>query len=259
MNLGGRIRNERESLGWTQEELARRAGLAGKQQTIQALESRDSVRSQYAPQLCAALGLSLEWALSGKGSKRASGDTISTPNEIQTGSKRLNNEGGLGYKGSEAGTRIESNLEGPASGTAEGFSVKRERYAPVVGRAKGGADGYFVEEQYPVGFSNEWVPTVQRDENAFGLRVVGDSMSPRLRHGEYILVSPNRNYETGNFIYVCLRDGRRLFKQLGRRHSDAIELLSVNLDHAPLTVLLTDIEHIYRAFGPIEPDQVIHA
>lgn len=68
MNLGTRIKLERERQGLTQGQLARKAGLPEKdgQQTIAALESRDSIKSQWAPALADALGVSLTWALTGE-------------------------------------------------------------------------------------------------------------------------------------------------------------------------------------------------
>lgn len=71
MQFGARIKAERTAKGWTQKELALKAGLPaqGGQQAIQGLESRDSARSQFAPALCKALGLSMEWALNGNGPK----------------------------------------------------------------------------------------------------------------------------------------------------------------------------------------------
>lgn len=74
MNLGGRIKAERESRRWAQAELARRAELPEEsgQQTIQKLEERNSERSKYAPALAKALGLNLQYALTGEGPKYVS-------------------------------------------------------------------------------------------------------------------------------------------------------------------------------------------
>jgi len=187
-------------------------------------------------------------------------DQFETDAETISGLKpfRIGDDWPYKDEGPNRASNLESNAEGPSQNAADGFPAKREQYAPVVGRAKGGFDGYFEEEQYPVGFSNEWVPKSVKDDSAFGLRVIGDSMAPRLEHGHYIVVSPNTTIDVGNLVYVKLRDGKRLIKKLSKRHQDAIELSSINRDHAPITVLTTDIEHIYRAFGPREADEVKH-
>lgn len=58
MALGKNIKRERELKGWTLEELSDRSGVAVG--TIGALEVRDSKRSQYAAQICKALGFTVE-------------------------------------------------------------------------------------------------------------------------------------------------------------------------------------------------------
>jgi transcriptional regulator with XRE-family HTH domain len=64
MNLGKRVETARLALGWTQAALcAKVEGLS--QQALDRLEKRDSVRSQFAPGLAAALNIPLEELLTG--------------------------------------------------------------------------------------------------------------------------------------------------------------------------------------------------
>jgi len=64
MNLGHRIRQLRNQLGLTLEQLSERSGVdIG---TISALEMRGSTRSKYAQQIAAGLGVSLDELLSGR-------------------------------------------------------------------------------------------------------------------------------------------------------------------------------------------------
>lgn len=77
MNFGGRIQSVRDELRLTQAEVADRARSylpdaersKLKQQTIQTIEARDSRRSNYAAVICQALGIRLEWGLTGQGPK----------------------------------------------------------------------------------------------------------------------------------------------------------------------------------------------
>ena len=58
MALGNNIKFHRDRLGWTLEKLSELSGVdVG---TIWALESRNSTRSKYASQICAALGFTVE-------------------------------------------------------------------------------------------------------------------------------------------------------------------------------------------------------
>lgn len=71
MNFGGRIKAEREARGLSQRQLATLAGMEEEkgQQTISILERRDSKRSDWAAQLARALGVRIEYALTGQGEK----------------------------------------------------------------------------------------------------------------------------------------------------------------------------------------------
>lgn len=61
MTLGAQIRKYRDKLGWKLETLSFKSGV--EVGTISALENRNSKRSQFAPALAAAFGLSLEQLL----------------------------------------------------------------------------------------------------------------------------------------------------------------------------------------------------
>lgn len=51
-----------------------------------------------------------------------------------------------------------------------------------------------------------------RDPRAYAVRVRGDSMVPRYRPGEVLVVSPNTAVEDGDEVYVALLSGERLLK-----------------------------------------------
>lgn len=51
-----------------------------------------------------------------------------------------------------------------------------------------------------------------RDPLAYGVKVRGDSMMPRYRPGETLVVSPNTDVEDGDEVYVALLSGERLLK-----------------------------------------------
>jgi transcriptional regulator with XRE-family HTH domain len=67
--LAERLRQERERLGWTQPELARRSGV--KQSFIGALEARNQESSAWLPELAHALGVDTYWLKTGKGRRVA--------------------------------------------------------------------------------------------------------------------------------------------------------------------------------------------
>ena len=52
-----------------------------------------------------------------------------------------------------------------------------------------------------------------KDENAFALRVIGDSMEPEFREGDIVIVSPNTEPVNGDFVIAKVA-GEVTFKQL---------------------------------------------
>jgi transcriptional regulator with XRE-family HTH domain len=67
--LAERLRQERERLGWSQTDLARRSGV--KQSFIGALEARNQESSGWLPELAHALGVDTYWLKTGNGRRIA--------------------------------------------------------------------------------------------------------------------------------------------------------------------------------------------
>ena len=115
----------------------------------------------------------------------------------------------------------------------------KEGRVPVVGMAKLGAQGYFDAIDYPVGQGDGFVLISSSDPNAYALRVVGDSMEPRIRNGEYVLVEPNRPYYSGDEVLVQVADGtvtQSMIKVFMYERDGYVRLLSVNDQHPPMTI-----------------------
>lgn len=85
---------------------------------------------------------------------------------------------------------------------------------PIVGRARLGDDGgYFAEIQAPEG-GDGFINWHSKDPDAYVLRCVGESMAPRIRHGEYVVVEPNHSVIAGDEVVVKDKEGRVMIKQL---------------------------------------------
>lgn len=67
MNMGKRLAECLKAPGWDQTRLAAESGVG--QQTISIIIKRDSKRSEHAPALANALGVDINWLLTGKGEK----------------------------------------------------------------------------------------------------------------------------------------------------------------------------------------------
>lgn len=140
---------------------------------------------------------------------------------------------------------------------AEAPGLRDSRRIPVVGEVKGGADGHLEELQYPVGHGEGFVEHWAGDASAYALRVRGDSMHPRYRHGEFVVVTPSIEAEPGSDVIVQLTDGRKLIKQLNWVRDGDVQLLSVNDDFKPLTMPLADILSIHSVAGGLRRNAFI--
>lgn len=145
------------------------------------------------------------------------------------------------------------------SNVAQAPALRTARQIPVVGEVKGGDDGYLHELQYPVGHGDGFVEYWCRDGNAYALRVRGDSMHPRYRAGEFVVVTPSIEAQQGSDVVVALKDGRKLLKQLNWKRGDEIQLLSINNHFAPMTISLDAVLAVHRVAGAVGSDALVKA
>lgn len=227
MALGKQVRKYRERAGWKLETLSFKSGV--EVGTINALENRDSSRSKFAPQLAKAFGLTVE-------------QLLDEGVDYEIGTKQIAT--GEGEMLPPTGSRVEANVEA-------GPSVKAAREIPVIGEVKGGDDGYLTELDYPVGHGEGVVDYPTSDPNAYALRVRGDSMHPRYRAGEFVVVEPGVEPLPGDDVVVALHDGRKLLKELNWARDGEVQLLSINNHFGPLTIPLAEVLRIQLVAGRV--------
>lgn len=108
---------------------------------------------------------------------------------------------------------------------------------PVVGKARLGDNGHFVELEYPAGHGDGWVEATSRDPHAYAVRCVGDSMKPRIKHGEYVIVEPSVRAQPGDEVLVKSADDRVMVKTFMYVRAGRYYFHSVNSDDHPPIVL----------------------
>lgn len=118
---------------------------------------------------------------------------------------------------------------------------------PLIGFAEAGHGGYFDDAGFPVGkgWDDIAFPEVS-DENAYALKISGDSMKPTYRSGDVIIVSPASPVRKGDRVVVKTRDGEVMVKELRRKNSKTVELKSLNAEHRDRTLPMADIDWIAR-------------
>ena len=129
--------------------------------------------------------------------------------------------------------------------------LPRGRKIPVVGQAQGGPEGCISIHDFPAGQSDGWILLPTRDPAAYGLRVRGDSMRPRIKSGELVLVEPSFQSQHGDDVVVKFRDGSAVVKELLWIRDDEICLGSINNGVPPMTRPVEAVISIHRIAGII--------
>lgn len=119
------------------------------------------------------------------------------------------------------------------------------RGVPVVGFAQLGDNGHFVDIEYPVGYGDGHVRAPSEDKDAYALRCVGDSMTPRIKDREFVVVEPNHPIEPGDEVLVKSRDGRVMVKEFLYKRAGRVHLVSVNAAHPPIAIDENQIEKMH--------------
>lgn len=116
---------------------------------------------------------------------------------------------------------------------------------PVVGSVQGGDNGYLVSLDYPAGHGDGYLRHASKDSEAYAVKVRGDSMAPRIRSGEFIVVEPNTEVTPGDDVVAIFSNGKRMVKTLLYRRDGEICLGSINENHAKITALEEEIESLH--------------
>ncbi len=138
-----------------------------------------------------------------------------------------------------------TNTPDPAQRVEAGPALGEFSAIPVVGSAQLGDNGHWSELEYPVGFGDGHITYPTRDKNAYALRCHGDSMKPRIRDGEFVIVEPNSEPIPGDEILLKTHDGRVMVKTLLYQRDDKVHVMSVNEAHPPQAFNLAEIDKIH--------------
>ncbi len=124
------------------------------------------------------------------------------------------------------------------------------RDLPVYGVAVGGSAGDFSFNGTVVDYVRR-PPMLSRIGSAFGVYVIGDSMSPRFDHGDLVFVHPGRPPQPGNDVIVELHGehgapGPCYVKRLVRRSADRVQLAQFNPPRDDIAIDASQIKAVYR-------------
>ncbi|MEE5162209.1 LexA family transcriptional regulator [Pseudomonas alliivorans] len=141
-----------------------------------------------------------------------------------------------------------SNVEqGPPITTAS-------RRIDIVGTAQLGPDGHWVGLDQADG----WVESYSRDDDAYALRLKGDSMAPAIRNGWVAICEPSHRLVPGEYVMVTTSNGESMVKELLFQNEDEVSLMSVNSAYGERrTIPRSDIEKIHYVGNILAPSKVL--
>lgn len=126
--------------------------------------------------------------------------------------------------------------------------VMKKGLVRVVGEAVLGIDGAIEMTEELDG----WLKIYSDDPEAYGLRVKGDSMWPRIKSGEYVLVEPNTLVRAGDEVFVRTSEGHNMIKVLGYDRDGEYQFTSINQDHRPITLSYDEVDKIEYVAGVLK-------
>lgn len=197
MNIKERLKAARARAGMNQTQLAAKAKIS--QGVISNIERGKAGGSKHIASIAAACGVSTDWLAIGVGSMDGA--------DSEAGFIE-----GAVYK-------LQNNIQG----------------VPVLGKAELGPEGFWSESEHPVGQGDGFVNWPTKDPNAYAVEANGDSMAPRIKHREFIIVEPNTEIMSGDEVLIktaespsrCMvkvlqytRDGRHHLGNINTEYED---------------------------------------
>jgi repressor LexA len=123
------------------------------------------------------------------------------------------------------------------------------RLVPIINKVAAGYPTDFNDLDYPVGIADDYVRCPDlHDPNAFAVRVVGDSMEPRFYEGDIVVFSPAVEVRNGDDCFVRFTmPHETTFKRVFFEKENKVRLQPRNERYSPTVVDGHRIDGIYRA------------
>ena len=135
--------------------------------------------------------------------------------------------------------------------------VSLPREVPVINRVKAGYPTEFTDLGYPARVADEYVrvPDLE-DADAFGARVVGDSMEPDYREGDVVVFSPKAAVSSGSDCFVRLEPDqestfKRVYFEQDPNGRELIRLQPLNNSYPPVVVPRERVAGLYSGVSVV--------
>lgn len=130
---------------------------------------------------------------------------------------------------------------------------------PVAGNAQLSNEGYFEAIDLQAGKGDGYLKIHSDDPDAFGLRVLGDSLLPRIKNGEFVLIEPNKSFVSGDEVMVRTTSGRTMIKEFIYLRDGMYRLDNVNAEHATIHIAESEVQEIHLVGGILKSSRFLHS
>ncbi|TCL06860.1 LexA family transcriptional regulator [Sodalis ligni] len=139
--------------------------------------------------------------------------------------------------------------------SVEVMGSPKEGVIPVKGEAILGMDGSIDMLEFHAG----WLRIYSPDVDAYGVRVKGDSMWPRIQSGEFVVIEPNTKTHPGDEVFVRTHEGHNMIKILNYTRDGLYQFTSINNAHPPITMAVSDVDEVHYVSGILKSTRFISA
>lgn len=212
MNVNERIKSRRMACGLTQDQVANRVGVTRVAVSHWERGGADP-NGRYLNELAAALGVSVDWLLTGK----------------------------------EEGTMGVSEPPFPGYRNVEPAEIPQGTRVPILSYVQAGQWREMCEQATGFDGNVEYVTaSVDIGPRGFGLWLRGNSMTPQFNEGDLVIVDPDEQPRPGDFVVAKNGSEEATFKKYRPRGIDengqeVFELVPLNDDYPPMH---SDRQHI---------------
>lgn len=263
MSLGEILRNKREELGLTLDEVSGKVGFSKPYlSTIETGKVSNPPSDELLKKLEKVLGFEPGLLLYIAHIERMSPDVRERfeTSEAQNAKWRRIIKDLLSSKDKSDKKRLDKLLAsakpfgetGEPKGAGDQFSAGR--LVPIINKVQAGYPTDFDDLEYPVGVADDYIrcPGLN-DPNAFAVCVVGDSMEPNFKEGNIVVFSPQAEVNSGDDCFVRFASPHETtFKRVFFETDNMIRLQPRNDKYAPTMVEGKRINGLYRAIAKYE-------
>lgn len=252
MSLGEILRNKREELGFTLDEVSSKVKFSKPYlSTIETCKVKHPPSDELLRKLEKVLGFETGVLLHIAHKERSPTDIREKLESSEAEIERLQRvvRELAKDKGAAVGEEIEAVLKTEVRGT-----ISAGRLVPIINKVSAGYPTDFDDLDYPVGIADDYVRCPDlHDSNAFAVRVIGDSMEPKFKEGDIVVFSPAAQVQNGDDCFIRFATPHETtFKRVFFEANDMIRLQPRNDKYAPAIVEGSRINGLYRAIAKVE-------